>query len=251
MSTSGITNYVTNRNAIIGRALRIIGAVSQGATPTSVQYTEGAEALNDIVKEWQVVHGMPLWKIRTCSPITMVSGQRNYNVGLDASNDIVQEAPLKILNAWIRSTSNTDQPMNLISKDFYDSLSTKLSTGTPNQLYYHVPGAISNTENMGTIWLYLTPDATAVSTYTLNFTGHYSFQNFNASTDVPDFPQYWYNAIKWGLADQLAYEYGLGATERAQISKKAGVHIQMALDGGTEEGSMFIQPKLHLVNYNA
>ena len=62
MATSGSTNYATNRDALITGALRVIGAVAQGETPTATQINEGAEALNFVVKAWHA-DGMPLWAI--------------------------------------------------------------------------------------------------------------------------------------------------------------------------------------------
>ena len=59
MSTSGSTNFSTSRNELIAGALRIVGAVAQGETPTTAQYSEGSEALNMLCKAW-MADGMPL-----------------------------------------------------------------------------------------------------------------------------------------------------------------------------------------------
>lgn len=75
------------------------------------------------------------------------------------------------------------------------------------------------------------------------FAGQKPFEDFDATADVPDFPQHWFNALVWGLADQLSYEYGVSMQNRAQISKKAQFHKDMALSYGTEEGSFKIQPQ--------
>ena len=73
--------------------------------------------------------------------------------------------------------------------------------------------------------------------------GQIPFEDFSLSTDIPDFPSYWFNALKWGLADQLAYEYGVGLAERSMITKKALYHKTQALSFGGEEGSLKIQPQ--------
>jgi len=248
MPTSGSTNYKSSRKELITASLRTIGVLGQGLLPSDFQLSEANVALNYLIKELNVSHGMPIWKIKTCDPITMVAGQSAYTVGLDDGTDIQQDAPLKILNAWIRTTQNTDQPLNLISKSIYDQLSSKTAQGAPNQLFYNPPGGFQGSEMKGTINLFLTPDSTAVSAYTLYFTGHYSFDNMQADSDFLDFPSYWHNAIRWALADQLAFEYGLGITERAQIGKKAEYHVQKAMEGSPEDGSLFIQPYLYQPN---
>ncbi len=57
---SGSTDWVRTRDQILTRALRIVGAVSMGDTPSSSAVTEASEALNAIVKQLQV-RGVRLW----------------------------------------------------------------------------------------------------------------------------------------------------------------------------------------------
>lgn len=66
MATSGSTNFSINRDDIIKRALRLIGVLPQGESPSTDQVTEASLALNGLVKAWQA-DGMPLWAIRTSS----------------------------------------------------------------------------------------------------------------------------------------------------------------------------------------
>jgi len=244
MAQSGSYNITTSRDGIIKRAYRICDIIGIGEDPSTSQVTEAAEALNDIVKE-MAADGMPLWAIKTSSAITMVASTAAYAIGVGAT--VNQNAPLKILNAWLRNTTtNEDTPLLLITRQDYEALGDKTTTGEPSQLWYNPPGGIAATENAGTITLYNTPNSTAATDLRLYIVGHYPFMDFDASTDVPDFPQYWYNALKWLLADQLAYQNSLGLAERAMISKKAEFHHQQALSFGTEEGSFFIQPNYEM-----
>lgn len=242
-------NYSTDRNGIITRALRIIGAIGQGETPSSTAITEAAEALNDLCKEWET-DGMQVWTLRTYGPMTLVASTAAYLVGVGSTGLAdTRGGPTKVYQAWLKNTTvtpNTDIPITLITREEYNLLSAKLTTGTPNQLWYNPPGEPNNSSlSEGTITIYPTPDATAVSTYRLYFTGIRSFSDFDASTDVPDFPKHWWNAVKWGLADQLSNEYGVGLPERGYIQKKAMFHKERALSYTSEEGSMFITPRTH------
>jgi hypothetical protein len=239
MAQSLSYNYTTSRDAIITRALRIVGAIGQGETPSSTAVTEAAEALNDLVKEWET-DGMPLWAV-TNSSLTPIAGTAAYTVGIGLTTNI--PAPLKIIQAWGRVTaSGLDTPILVITRQEYTMLGNKTSSGAVSQLWYNPPGGIAATESVGTITLYPTPDTNYATYNTVNFNYQRPFMDFDSSTDVPDFPQYWYNAVKWGLADQLAYEYGVGLSERAMISKKAQFHKDNALSFGTEEGSLKLQP---------
>lgn len=232
-ATSGNLNYARTRDNIILRALRLIGAIGSGETAAqnATAVTEAAEALNVLCLEWQA-DGMPLWAIR------------EYVIRLFASvaTYTIADGPLKVLQAWRRDSSTTpnpDTPLLLITRDEYNCLSAKGSTGTPSQVWYDPPGNYTQT---GTATLFLTPDSNSATYHTIYLVGQRPFEHFNVSTDVPDFPAYWYNALAWGLADQLAYEYGVGVTEKAQITKKAEFHKDKALSFGLEEGSMYIQP---------
>lgn len=237
MATSNSTNFVVNRDDIINRALRLCSAIGQGEVGDPTAVTEAALALNLIVKERQA-DGMQLWKVITNS-FPMLASTNTYNIGIGQT--VNQTAPLKIIQAWIRSTTNSaDSPINIISKQEYDRYGIKTSPGTPSQLFYKTPGAIQ-TDMQGTAYLYPTPDANAVSTGTFFFTGMYPLQDFDVSTDNPDFPSYYYNALCWLLADELSTEYGVPLAERGMISKKAQEHLAMALSFDQEEGSFYVQ----------
>jgi hypothetical protein len=231
--TSGAYNYSTTRDAIILRSLRIIGAIGQGETAAqnATAVTEAAEALNDLCKEWEA-DGMPLWAISKW-PVIPTESLSTY---------LIVNGPLKVIQAWRHLTdSDTDSPLLVITRQEYQLLGSKTSEGSPSQVWYDPPG---NYSHPGIATFYVTPDLNAQTNETYILVGQKPFENFNASTDLPDFPQYWYNAIKWGLADQLSYEYGVGLSERSMITKKALYHKEQALSFGTEEGSYKIQPQV-------
>lgn len=238
-TTSNSTNYSATRDDIIKRSLRIIGALGQGESPSTDAKTEASQALNDLVKEWQS-DGMQMWKYGVSSAITYVASTASYTIGIGATSD--QVAPLKIVQAFNKNTSTSvDIPMVIMTKQEYYMMSNKTSTGTPNQLYYNPPGP-PETEMVGTIRVYPTPDSTAASTYNLYIIGMFPLEDFDAATDLADFPSFYYNALCWGLADQLSYEYGVPFAQQSMISKKADFHLQKALGFDREEGSIYLQP---------
>jgi hypothetical protein len=239
MSLSNSYNHTATRDQIITRALRIIGAIGQGETPAATAVTEAAESLNDIVKSW-AADGMQLWCTREYT-LTPVASTTTYTVGVGST--INQPAPSKIIQAFARNTaSNKDTPILLITRHEYNMLGNKVQEGSPSQLWYDVPGSISGTEIQGTVYLYVTPDASFASSNTIRFIGVRPLMDFDASSDVLDFPTHWINAVKWGLAAELAFEYGVGLSERQQLVQKADREKALALSYGTEEGHVLIQP---------
>lgn len=240
MATSGSYNWNDNRDAIITRALRICGGIGTGETPDSTAVTEASGILNDIVKEWNA-DGMPLWAIREYT-VPLTAATATYNIGVGAT--VSAPSPLKVIQGWIRITaSSTDSPLLIITRNDYNLMGNKTTQGVPNQIWYSPPGPIASVEMVGILTVYPVPDTATASSRTIRLLGQRSFEDFDAAGDVPDFPTYWNNAIIWGLADQLAYDYHVPLAERSMISKKAMYHKEVALSFGTEEGSIFLAPQ--------
>mgnify|MGYP000980940015 CR=1 FL=1 len=230
MSTSNSTNFTVTRDQIISGALRMIGATAQGETPSATQISEAAEALNMLVKAWQA-DGMPLWGL-TEYDMTLVAGQRTYNIGLGQIVNIAR--PLKIFQMWNTNTSGLiDTPMRILTKQEYNTLGNKESSGIPIQGYYDPQ------RDYGVLSLFPVPDTNAAANYHVTFIYQRPFEDFDSATDNPDFPQEWFEALKYGLASRLAPEYGLPLEQRQMLNKEMQEIKQAALNFGLEEGSLY------------
>ena len=232
MTTSASTNFSVSRDDLIKGALRKIGVVAQGESPTADQITEGAFALNLLVKAWQA-DGMPLWALRTTT-VPLTTDVNSYEIG--TGKTVNTDKPLKVIQAWNRNTtSNVDVPMRIITKQEYSILGNKTTAGNPIQVYYEP------LRDSGILHVFPTPSATDASAQQLYITHQRPYEDFNASTDTPDFPQEWYMAVLYGLAVALASEYGLPIDQRQVLGREAADIKVAALGFGTEEGSLFFQ----------
>ena len=232
MATSGSSNFATSRDSLIAGALRIAGAIAQGETPSATQVTEASEALNMMVKALQA-DGLPVWAIKETN-VTLTASTASYTIGDGATVDTPK--PLKVYSAMLRNTdTDIDTPMTLLTRQEYNSLGNKTTEGDPISFWYN-PQLTT-----GTLTLYPTPSTTVASSSVVRIIYQRPFEDFDASTDEPDFPQEWYEAIKFMLADRLAPEYGLSLQERQDISARAERMHQAALGFGTEEGSIRFQ----------
>jgi len=226
MATSGSTDYSQTRDDIIKRALRLIGALAQGESPTTDQVTEAAVALNGLVKAWEA-DGMPLWAIKERA-ITLQANTNTYTLNTPK--------PLKVIQAWYRNTaSNVDVPMRVITRDEYNRLGNKSSTGTPIQVYYEPR------RDDGVLHVFPTPSATDAANVSIYIVYQAPFDDFDQATDTPDFPQEWYDAVTYGLATRLAPEYGLPIPDRKTLWQEMCIIKQDALNFGLEEGSIYFQ----------
>ncbi len=233
MATSGSTDLTTTRNTLISGALRIVGAIAQGETPTADQITEAAEALNYLVKALQA-DGMPLWAIKEYS-IPLSASTASYRIGLTQTVNTAK--PLKIISAYRQDTTNDiDVPMVKLTRDEYNLLGNKTSEGEPIQFYYDPQ------RTYGDLYLFPVPNSTAAANSTVRIVYQRPFEDFDASTDEPDFPQEWFDALKFLLADRLAPEYGIPIQDRQDIRSRAKQLREEALGFGSEEGSIFFSP---------
>ncbi len=230
MATSGSTDFSVSRDDIIKRALRIIGVLAQGETPTTNQTTEAAVALNGLVKAWEA-DGMPLWAIKSFS-VPLTTGVSTYQIGLGKT--VNTPKPLKVIQAFNHNvSSNVDVPIRIITRQEYNILGNKTSRGNPIQIYYEP------LNEYGILHVFPVPSTVEQTANTIVIYYQRSFEDFDAANDTPDFPQEWYDAITYGLATRLAPEYGLDMASRKTLWQEMSIIKQEALNFGLEEGSLF------------
>ena len=226
MTNSGTYDFSVNRDQLISSALRLAGVIAQGETPTTSQISDAAVSLNMMVKAW-MADGMPLWAIETLS-IPFVAGQNTYTISTPKL--------LKPIQSWNRNTSSqVDIPVRMISREEYNILGNKSTTGNPIQIFFN-PNRDS-TE----IKVFPTPDSISAAQNTLYLVAQRPYQDFDTASDTPDFPQEWYEAVKYGLAVRLAGEYNIDIETRRVLVAEAAAIKQEALSFGTEENSLYFQ----------
>lgn len=225
-------NKTVDQLETITAALRIVGQVSEDGTPTDAQITNASTALNMMLRAWYS-DGMPLWKIGAITT-TLSAGVGAYSIGLGET--INQPKPLKIFDALIRNTATSvDTPLNIVTLAEYVSLGNKQSSGRP-VIFNYTPGVTT-----GTIRLYPEPDAATVAADILVITYQSAYNALTASNSVLDFPIEWQEAVVFGLADRLAFVYGLPIDEKRDLRSKAKEMKEAALSIGTEEGSFYFE----------
>jgi hypothetical protein len=294
MTTSPSFTY--NRDQIIRRALRQVGAIQSGETPGAQENQDAIDALNAMVSAWQA-SGLHLWKetegvlylqpnqikyglggtttdqsaitstihtsattaavasgavipVASASGITVgdnfgvmlatnvlfwstVTNVSGLNVTLassvpsavnsgaqtyDYTTKIIR--PLRIVDArrnYIPSSIET--PLVLMSRLDFRELPNKLNTGVVTQLFYDPQ------LSTGYVWVWPAP---LDSLSKINFTWMEPIFNFNTAADQPDFPVEWYNALVWGLAEEIMLEYDVSPQRAAMIAAKAAKTLDLA-----------------------
>jgi hypothetical protein len=221
--------FTLNRDQVIKGALKKVGAIGQGEDPNTDQVTEAAESLNILVKAWQA-DGLPLWRIKK-DFFDLSAGQAKYSTdtsfGLDAK-------PMKIMQVYLHDiNSGSDIELVTVSRMEYNRLGKKDAQGYPTQYYYD----IQNTH--GELNLYPVPNTDAQLNKQLAIIYQEQVKDILVSTDVPDFPSEWNRALVYGLACDIADDYGVPLKERAYLQQRATLLKAEVLSWDQEDASVF------------
>ena len=231
MSTSGVSTFSVTTSDIINGALRLTGAFgASDAVPTS-DYNNALQALNIMIKSL-MTSGYELWTIQELQ-LPIVQGVTSYTIGQTATGTgaLVVDRPLRIQQAFLRNNSSTlDVMLQILSRQEYEQLGSKFSQGVVNSIFYdpQIPNGI--------LYVYTTP-SDALST--IHLFVQRPIQDMVATTDTFDFPQEWYQCLKWTLASEIGMEYGIPENVMQRIDMKAKFFKEEMSAWSQEEASMF------------
>jgi len=240
------STYTVSRDQIITLALRKLGVLEIGAVPDAETINNAAMSLNLLIKQLST-EGLKLWKNSELI-IPLITNQTTYILGgstsalmYDSLNPTVAitDRPLKVIQGFYRNITVTpyiDIPVMVVSKQEYNVLGSKFSTGTANTIFY-------DTKKLnGVLYVYLTPDVNASTNMELHIVAQLPLNDLSSALDIPDFPNEWMNCLVWNLADQLALEYGVPMNSRQEIGMRAGTYKTLLTDWDVEASSTFFAP---------
>jgi len=242
MSTSGVYTYTTSLQTIITSSLRKINVVGdyESLTTYDPRYLAGFNCINPMFKHYMTM-GMPVWDVvDTTIQYSQLATTSGVTIGLTGQT-INQVAPLKVIQALRRDNlSQIDTPMNIYTYEDYELLNNKYATGAPLHIY-HQPF-----RNYSQIRIWPLPDPTYWQVNGVQYIRyHIPFTDFVNTTDEPDFPIQWTQALIYHLAYLLAPEYGLDTEQRSILKRDADIYLEQAMSFDVEEGSIKFQPAMY------
>lgn len=143
------------------------------------------------------------------------------------------DRPLRIIEAFTRDSSDNDIPLDIVGLNEYADQADKTTDGRPNIISYDP----QLTNGILRIW----PQSDDV-TRSIEIWYHRPFEDFDAGSDNPDFPQEWYHALVYGLASMFADAYSLHPAKASRIARRAEKYKEEVLDFDDEQGSIFFAP---------
>jgi len=249
------SNYSITRDQIISLALRKLGVLEIGDTPDANSVANAAMSLNLLIKQFNT-DGLKLWKVSELI-VPLTSGQTSYTLGGSGSSLMydalaptvaITDKPLKVIQGFYRNTTSTpviDTPVLLVSKQEYNILGSKFSTGTANTIFYDAR------KLNGILYVYLTPDSYSQTNLQMHLIAQMPINDISLATEVPDFPNEWMNCLVWNLADQLSLEYGVPMNARQEIQQRATLYKTQMSDWDVEASSTFFAPDFRSTSPNS
>jgi hypothetical protein len=249
------SNYSITRDQIISLALRKLGVLEIGDTPDANTVSNAAMSLNLLIKQFNT-DGLKLWKVSELI-VPLTANKTMYTLGGSGSDTMydalaptvaITDKPLKVIQGFYRNTTSTpviDTPVLLVSKQEYNVLGSKFSTGTANTIFYDAR------KTNGLLYVYLTPDSYSQTNLEMHLVAQMPINDISSASELPDFPNEWMNCLVWNLADQLSMEYGVPMNSRQEIAQRAMAYKTQMVDWDVEAYSTFFAPDFRSTSPNS
>lgn len=179
---------------IIDRALRLIGAIASGESPTAAESNDGLTALNAMIESWQTERLIVYAILDTA--FTMTPSDGSYTVG-PAGNFALTPRPTQLEGCFVRASS-IDYPVEIVDFDKWFTIPDKSSDSDLPIYAYYEP-----TLSTGTLLLWPIPNA-AHSLHILSWTTVSSLASLITAVTLP---QGYERALAYNLAVEVSSEY--------------------------------------------
>ena len=229
MATSGSKNFELDVADYVEEAFERCGIELR----TGYDLKSANRSLNLMLAEW-ANRGLNQWTI-TEKTVDMVKDTKTYNV--DSTNGT---APIDVLDVFIRETvsnETTDIPMSRLSRAEYAHITTKSTTGKPNQFFI-------NKQLTPTISVWPTPDKS--STYTIHMNVLTRMDDVDAATNTLEVPFRFYPCLAAGLAYYISMKKNPQMT--AQLKAIYDEEFNRALSQDEDRASFKVSPNLRSYN---
>jgi hypothetical protein len=186
--------------------------------------------LDDDTMQWTTINGTPASLTITLTAALTDDVAVNNEVMIYTTKS---GRPLSITEARLVNDAGTETPLTILTRQEWMNIPSKDTNGTPSMVYYD--------PQLDSGILYVWPRPNLVNNY-IQLTARMPIQDFDASTDSPDFPQEIYHAVKWNLAVEISPEYpGIDFQRFLLVEKLANRAFKRMADFDAEDGSIIFE----------
>jgi len=213
--------------SVIKSAMRMLGVLAQGATPSSDQQADALEALNLILGSWSNDDLIQPYKIT--ESFSVLSGVNDRTIG--TSGDWNTPKPVDIEAVYIRDANNIDHYLDMLTAKEYAKLPAKgVAAGRP-EFFYFEPVDSTTPATHSKIFF----DKTTNATETFYLLSYKEFSSLSVVGDTIALPGAWVRALKMNLAVDLAPEFGVPVKpEVAALAQSSKTDIRLLMSESVE-----------------
>lgn len=221
--------YFNTAARAIDYAMKDAGLIGEGETPTSEQYAENLNRLNDIINLEQT-QGIKLWTLQDTS-ITLTVGQGTYTFG--PAGTTVMAKPMRVVDAYYSDVNGVRRPLIPMAWADYVRLSQINQVGAINSYF------VNKQATQLSVFFWMLPDTTT-ATGTAHLVLQTQVTNMAQVTDTTAFPLEWFLFIRWALADEICTGQPQAIMDRCQ--RRCEMYRQMLEDWDVEDTSTRFTP---------
>lgn len=188
--------------------------------------------LDDGTIDWDTVSGSPSGSTVTLTTgLTSAASTDNHVYAYTSKID----RPLRIRNVRRRGEDGNDVPIFVFSRQEYFDTPNKTGEAPVVQVYYD-PQLTT-----GTLYCWPTPDS---ANDRLFMTCDLPIDDFDSSSDSPDFPQEWLDALVWNLAARVGPSYSTPEPDYSRILATSLGMYEAVKNFNVEPASVYFAPMM-------
>jgi hypothetical protein len=202
-------------NSVVNSTLS--AAEASGQTVLSITSTTGMTAgdnigieLDDDTRQWTTIVSVDsATELTVTAALTGAAASGNtvytYTTGMNR--------PLRIMSARRQDENGTEKPMIVISRQEYFDLVNKGDSSDVSYVYYD-----ADRRDTGTLYVWPTSDNVKDK---IRITYTRTIEDFDSTSDNPDFPVEWYDALVYNLAMRLAPDFRVRSADIQDVQSMA------------------------------
>lgn len=214
---------------IIVYAMKDAGLLREGQDPSSEQFAEYSNRLNDMLNFWST-QGLKLWSQEDLE-IALTVGVQTYQLG--PAGVFIATRPLRVLQGYYLDASNNRRPVYPLSWDEWLRLAQTTQQGQVTQYFVDKQQLNINVK------LWLVPD-TVAATGTLHLLIQQQIANFIELDETINLPREWFMAIRWGFAMEISSGQPQAIIDLCE--RRAETYRRMVEDWDVEDASTKFSP---------
>jgi hypothetical protein len=193
-----------------------VGAIGQEAE--AILSAHAVRTLNRVMKAWQLDDAAPSF-MKASQTLTLTTA---------ASYTLAPERPVRIISARMKR-SGVETPMIRLTRDEYDSLPIKATTGIPTQFYYD--------RQKEAALFYVWPVLATAAGETVEITYEREFDDVAIGDNI-DLPGEWWDVAVLQLASRLVHAHGSEAAKQS-VPMRAEMMLNKALGAAVDGESVY------------